>query len=234
MSEPKAAVRDYGRELLGVVVIAFGVVFLLDATGTFSADRAIDDWWPVIVIAVGALQLAEGRAVARRAADRDRGGDGAVAVHDRRPRRRRFGITSGRSRSSSSALALLFRGGRSLPKGAGPDEEMLRASGIFSGPELASSSQSFRGASLTAVFGGVTLDLRGARPAPEGATVKATAAFGGVDVIVPKGWRITVRDAGAGGVDEQVDRSQPPAEDAPSLHVDAMALFGGVELKHEK
>ncbi len=234
MSEPKAAVRDYGRELLGVVVIAFGVVFLLDATGTLSADRAIDDWWPVIVIAVGALQLAEGRP--SLAGPLIVIAVGTVLLL----------FTTGVLDDDAwdyvwpiaiivVGLALLFRGGRSLPKGAGPDEEMLRASGIFSGPELASSSQSFRGASLTAVFGGVTLDLRGARPAPEGATVKATAAFGGVDVIVPKGWRITVRATPVlGGVDDETDRSQPPAEDAPSLHVDAMALFGGVELKHEK
>ncbi|MEO8092361.1 MAG: hypothetical protein ABI726_06605 [bacterium] len=70
---------------------------------------------------------------------------------------------------------------------------------------------------------------------PEGATVKATAAFGGVAVIVPKGWRITVRATPVlGGVDDKTDRGQPPPENAPSLHVDAMALFGGVDIKHEK
>jgi len=70
-----------------------------------------------------------------------------------------------------------------------------------------STTQYLQGAWLTAVFGGVTPDLRGARPAPEGASVNATVAFGGVDILVPKGWHISVR-------------STP--------------IFGGVEIKHEK
>ena len=68
-----------------------------------------------------------------------------------------------------------------------------------------------------------------------GSPQEATAAFGGVEVIVPKGWRITVRATPVlGGVDDKTDRGQSPAEDAPSLHVDAIALLGGVNLKHEK
>ena len=32
----------------------------------------------------------------------------------------------------------------------------------------------------------------------------------------------------------QTDHSQPPPDDAPVLHVDAVAVFGGVNIKHEK
>jgi hypothetical protein len=28
--------------------------------------------------------------------------------------------------------------------------------------------------------------------------------------------------------------SQAPAADAPTLHIDAVAVFGGVDIKHEK
>ena len=87
---------------------------------------------------------------------------------------------------------------------------------------------------LTAIFGGITLDLRDARPAPEGASINATAAFGGIDILVPKGWRISVRSTPIfGGLDDRTDRSQPLAADAPTLHVDAVSIFGGVALKHD-
>jgi hypothetical protein len=43
-------------------------------------------------------------------------------------------------------------------------------------------TDALRGAELTAVLGGVTLDLRNALPAPEGATVTATAVFGGLEL----------------------------------------------------
>ena len=36
-----------------------------------------------------------------------------------------------------------------------------------------------------------------------------------------------------GGLDDKTDRSQPPSADAPTLHVDAVSIFGGVAIKHE-
>lgn len=52
---------------------------------------------------------------------------------------------------------------------------------------------------------------------------------------MPKGWRISVRSTPIfGGLDDKTDHSQALADDAPALHVDAVAIFGGVEIKHEK
>ena len=52
---------------------------------------------------------------------------------------------------------------------------------------------------------------------------------------MPNGWRITVRSTPIfGGVDDKTDHSQPLPADAPTLHVDAVALFGGVTLMHDK
>ena len=124
--------------------------------------------------------------------------------------------------------------GRTIPSGAS-GEDVIRATAVFGGPKLVSTAQHLQGAWLTAVFGGVTLDLRGARPAPEGASVNATVAFGGIDILVPKGWRISVRSTPIfGGIEDKTDQSEPPAPDAPTLHVDALTVFGGVEIKHEK
>jgi len=87
---------------------------------------------------------------------------------------------------------------------------------------------------VSAVFGGATLDMREARLDP-GATVDALALFGGVDVIVPTGWRV---DLGGlpifGGYDDKTtgDGDLPP--DAPVLRVAATAIFGGVDVKNER
>lgn len=82
--------------------------------------------------------------------------------------------------------------GRTIPSGAS-SEDVIRATAVFGGPKLVSTARHLPGAWLTAIFGGVTLDLRGACPAPDGASVNATVAFGGIDILVPKGWRISVR-----------------------------------------
>jgi len=83
------------------------------------------------------------------------------------------------------------------------------------------------------VFGGVMLDLRGAQVADGGASINATAAFGGVEILVPRGWRVSVRSTPIlGGVDDKTEH--PAASDAPLLEIDAVAFCGGVDIKHEK
>ena len=99
---------------------------------------------------------------------------------------------------------------------------------------MISTSRQFRGAWLTGVFGGVTLDLRGAELAEDGAAINATAAFGGVEILVPRGWRVSVRSTPIlGGVEDKTEHPAASA-DAPVLRIDAVAVLGGVDVKHEK
>ena len=85
------------------------------------------------------------------------------------------------------------------------------------------------------MFGGVTLDLRSARPAPEGAVISATAVFGGVEIIVPQGWRVAVKATPIfGGVDDKTIHEAALDPDAPTLTIDGLVLFGGIEIRHDK
>ena len=233
-SRGQERVLDLGRLLLGLTVVSLGILFLLDGTGTLDAGQAIGDFWPLLLVAAGLLTLAE----------------------------RPPSIVRGWLLTGAGLLLLLFTadfldanawdvvwpvliilagvmiierwGGRTIPAGASR-EDVIRATAVFGGPKLASTAQHFEGAWLTAIFGGVTLDLRDARPAPDGASVNATVAFGGIEILVPKGWRISVRSTPIlGGVEDKTDHSEPPAPDAPTLHVDALTVFGGVDIKHEK
>jgi hypothetical protein len=100
---------------------------------------------------------------------------------------------------------------------------------VFSGSNLNTSSQSFKGGSVTAVFGGADLDLRQAALAP-GARLDIFAAFGGVDVKVPPDWQVVVRGLPIfGGVDNKA--KAPAGENAPQLEVNATVIFGGVDIK---
>jgi predicted membrane protein len=225
---------DFGRVLLGAVVVAIGTLFLLQGADVLDAGRAIDHWWPVVVIAAGLFQLAEH--------PRSTYTGGILIAIGTVLLLATTNVLEGDTWSyvwpvvviGVGLLILTQRTGHPKPLD-GNEDEMVRASGVFGGPELASTSRHFRGASLTAIFGGVTLDLRQAHPVPEGATINATAAFGGVEVLVPHGWRITMRATPIfGGVEDKTDRTEEPPADAPTLHLDALAMFGGVEVKHEK
>ena len=135
----------------------------------------------------------------------------------------------------AAGLAILLRwNGRRVTSGADAGD-VIRATAVFGGAKPVSTSAAFHGAWLTAICGGVALDLRGAQLA-EGASVNATAAMGGIDILVPRGWRISVRSTPIfGGVDVKTEPPQAELpDDAPTLRVDAVCVFGGVAVKHDE
>lgn len=231
---PPTPVHDFGRLLVGFVIVAVGVLFLLDAAGSVDAGAVMGDWWPLVIVAAGVLTLFERPPALLRAGVLT--GIGVVVLL----------FTTGVLEESAwkyvwpmaivlAGVAVLLRWNGRRVQTVEDGDDVIRATAAFGGAELSSSDQAFRGAWLTAVFGGATLDLREARPAPGGASVNATAVFGGVDVLVPRGWRITVKTVPIfGGVDDKTDRTVLPAADAPELVVDAVCIFGGVGIKHEK
>lgn len=218
------------RTLLGLLLVAFGVVLLLDQTGTLEAGDVIGDWWPLIIITLGAGQLLEQRRL--NVGPLIVIAVGVLLLLDQ------LDIVNGSIWRLIwplvlivIGLGLVFRRSAKMPPGR-PDE-VVNASAFFSGNEVVSTSSNFRGASLTAMFGGVSLDLRQAQLAPEGASVSMAATFGGAELIVPRGWR--VRAVGTpifGGFENKA--TEPGDSASPLLQVDATVLFGGAEVKYEK
>lgn len=222
-----------GRILLGVALIALGVVFLLDRADVLDAGETIGDWWPAAIIAVGAVQLF----------DRPRSllGPGIVIG---------IGVilllfTTDVVTGSVFALlwpalliavgvGILFRHGRgsAVTTEEGTTDDVVRATAVFGGHEVASRSTAFKGGSATAVFGGVTIDLRNAQLDPEGARLDVTALLGGVEILVPKGWRVTTSGTPIlGGID---NKTAGEAAEGPELRIDALTILGGTDIKHER
>jgi predicted membrane protein len=233
---PDGRVTDLGRLLLGLCVVALGTLLLLGAAGVLDAGRAIDRWWPLVLVAAGLFTLAERPpAVARGLLLTAAGATLLLFTTDTVDEDAWAYVWP--AAIIVAGLAILARwSGRAiaLPDSA-TEDDVVRSTAIFSGPRIISSAQRFRGGWLTAVFGGVTLDLRSARLAPDGASINATAAFGGIEILVPRGWRITIRSTPIfGGAEDKTDRTTPPADDAPTLRIDAVCVFGGVDVKHEK
>jgi hypothetical protein len=227
-------VLDLGRLLIGLSIVTLGVLFLLDSADVVDADTAIGHWWPILLVAAGVFTLAERPPSFVRGALL--GGAGVILLlftTDVLDESAWDYVWPAVIVAAGVAIAVRWRGHAVMSGARG--EDVVRATAVFGGPKLVSSSQQFRGAWLTAIFGGVQLDLRGARPAPDGASINVTTAFGGADIVVPRGWRISVRSTPIfGGLEDKTDHSEPPADDAPMLHVDAVTVFGGVEIKHDK
>jgi len=105
------------------------------------------------------------------------------------------------------------------------DEVALVA--IFDGIDLESRASAFRGGSMFAWFGGISVDLRAAKLSSDGAHLDLHALNGGIAIKVPEGWRVRSNmRALAGGVDARAP--EPDAADVPTLTLDGFAVFGGV------
>ena len=115
---------------------------------------------------------------------------------------------------------------RAFPSRGDADSDEVRLVAILNGIELKSSAQAFRGGSMFTWLGGIAVDLREARLAPD-AHLEVGSLLGGIAIRVPTGWRVEsdVRSL-AGGV--AIGVPEPESADAPTLRLTGFSAFGGV------
>lgn len=226
------------RWFFGLLLVAIGVLFLLDTTNAIQTENVWGLIWPAILFFLGAsllfmergrnlvgfvLVLLGGGFFAQNAGWIGSGWIGRywpVLV-----------IGAGLAVLADATGVL-----RARSPGAGVDvrgEDWLKATAVMSGRKERVTSTHWRGGDVTAVMGGVQLDLREATPAAEGAQLDVTALMGGIEVWVPPGWKIRPRITPfLGGVEDKTN-PVPTNGDAPRLEITGTALMGGVEIKHK-
>lgn len=100
---------------------------------------------------------------------------------------------------------------------------------IWAGKQRRNTSPRFRHADLTAVMGGVELDLRGAATANGEAVIDVFVMWGGVEIWVPPDWavsnQVAILMAGA------EDHSTGTQEARHRLIVRGFVIMGGLEIK---
>jgi len=85
---------------------------------------------------------------------------------------------------------------------------------------------------VTAIFGGVELDLREARLPAGSIDVEVTAMFGGVQIVVPPSLAVEIHGSAILGGFDQMDRAPPvPDPDSPVLRIHGTAVMGGVNVE---
>lgn len=94
-------------------------------------------------------------------------------------------------------------------------------------------TQHFRYAKLSAVFGGFHLDFTMAEMEGNQAVILIDAVFGGGEIRVPPSWRVTIDAHAFGGafMDETYARPDATAP-AKTLIIRGSTVFGGVVIKN--
>lgn len=108
-------------------------------------------------------------------------------------------------------------------------DNIKTAFAAFSGQDLVFDNEVFRGAELTAVFGGIKLDLRNA-VFGEDTVINACCIFGGVDIFLPDNVNIKVNSNSLfGGIDNK--KHQNSKDNIYTVYLNGTCIFGGVDVK---
>ncbi|MET8762953.1 LiaF domain-containing protein [Lentzea sp. NPDC004782] len=205
------------RLWVGLVLLALGVFGILDAVGVLDSGPVIANWWPAAVVVLGLVAMAAERRVSL--------GPVVIVVLG-------LVLLAGTLDWTTGNLLLptvLAGVGVAVLVGLRRHHGTRTPVAMFGGASTKERSKHLRHADVSAIFGGATLDLREAHIDTD-ADVDAFALFGGVDVLVPEGWRVSVGGLPfMGGIDDKTsnDERELP-DDAPVLTVNGTALFGAV------
>jgi predicted membrane protein len=227
------------RLLVGLAIALFGVVLVLDRLNLAVAGVVLQ-FWPALIIAVGALIYAQSR----------RFGGGAngviVMIIGTWLLLNSLGIVQVRFWqlfwpmiliAIGSALVLQAVGRRDRIAAGGDPDDTLAIFAVLSGVKRTSMSQRFRGGEITAFMGGGQIDLRQATiPPGEEAVIDVFSVLGGCEILVPPSWTVATPIVPVmGGVEDKrfaplpgtVDTSRP----APRLVLRGLLVLGAIEIK---
>jgi hypothetical protein len=220
--------RNISVAILGVLIIAIGAVLLAGNLGVIDAHYVFRNFGPVVLFILGAALLM------RRRHDQVLLGLVLMFVGA-------WGFATQQQWikihfwAVIGPMMLVLAGGsvvwrafhRPAPEGAG--DAYIRTFAVFSGAELRPTVP-FEGAELTAVMGGVKLDLSNAPMARDTAVIDVFALMGGTEIFVPRDWDVTVRVVSLmGGCSDKRRPATSPA--TRHLIIQGMAVMGGVEIK---
>jgi cell wall-active antibiotic response 4TMS protein YvqF len=215
------------RTTLGMVLIAIGLVLTLDSAGVLRTD-GLGRWWPLLLIGVGIVKVRQPREDGQRAA-----GVAFLMLGGL------FLFTTVLAIGAAWPLLMVAFGTFLIWQGAeGPVAETVKVSDspflsemvLIGVVKRGHRPLDFRGGSVTAVIGGVELDLRKANLTGT-AYLDVVAFWGGIEVKVPADWTVDARVIPLmGAFENKVDSPATPG--GPRLVVRGHAIMGAVVIGH--
>lgn len=227
----------------GIAIIALGIIFGGNALGLFTLDIFFDGWWTLFIIIPSLVSLFTDKEklmnlgflaagiilllAAQKVFDYDVAWKVILAV---------FLVIAG--------LTIIIKStfhnkndqevARKIKEAEEEDKPLDSQIAVFSGSDRVYNDETFQGAFLTAVFGGVNLNLKKAKFTND-TIIKAFTLFGGVNIIVPNDVKVKLKSGFIfGGFSD--DRKNPTEKGKYTIYIDAAGGFGGVTItdKDEK
>ncbi len=224
--------RKVSSILWGIVLVAIGVIFALNAFNITDINVFFDGWWTLFIIVPCAIGLFT---------EREKSGNIIGIVIGV------FLLLCCQDILSFSmlwkllvpaiiiivGLKMVFMGifgnktNEIFKKLKSESKDIKSGCAVFSGCDIKYDGELFEGAELTAVFGGVNCDLKNAIIEKDCA-IQLSAIFGGIDILVPANVNVKVSsNCIFGGISNKT----AVHKEAPTIYISGTCMFGGVEIK---
>jgi len=239
-TDSRASFRLTPQIILGLCIIGFGIALMADNLGYADASRILG-WWPVGIILVGVTKFLQSQTTAARVLSAVIMFFGVALLGDSLDIfeiwawwpigmialglvivSRALGGSTSRATRASGALA-------SAGPSASAADTRLSELAIWSGVQRRVSSPMFRHADLTAIMGGIELDLRQASTGGGEAVIDVFVMWGGIEITVPPDWSVANQIVPIMGGAE--DKSTGTQASQNRLILRGVAIMGGVEVK---
>lgn len=224
------------RVVLGALILVIGVISLIDNFNIFNT-RNLLQFWPMIFIVLGGLKITQANSSSGHLIG------GSLVLAGILMTLNHLGLISFGMRDFwpvfliIGGLIVIFKDRIVQPNASsGIDGALSTGSdtkidviAVMSGNQGKNSSQDFRGGEITAIMGGVELDLRGASIQSE-AVLNVFSVWGGIVLRVPSDWTVVNNGiAIMAGIDDQ---TVPAMNSGKRLIVTGYAVMAGVEIKN--
>ena len=220
------------RDLFGLLLIILGAGFLCDKLGVFNFNEIIGTWWPIAIIIIGLYQFTKGYY--------SRMNGIIVTLIGVILQLWELGFISGSLAGLFwpvviiiIGISILYPRRKKGSDGVITTEDQVDYFSAFSGLETRNTSQNFTGGSITAIFGGSNIDLTNAKLSEYGAKLSCFAAFGGIEVTVPKNWKVVTTGIPIfGGWSNKTHCVPDGSNTEKTIEINCIAAFGGIEVKN--
>lgn len=223
------------RVIIGVILVLAGLFLVIRNTGIFPdfIDNVIFSW-PMLLVTIGVVMTLGGSEKTAGIIVMAVGGFFMIPLIFRET----FHMYNMFWPSIFIIVGVIFivsrrRGWNSVTSKGMASDDYIDYVNVFSGGERQIISQNFQGGKISAVFGGIELDLTKAKLAPGVSVLEIACVFGGATIIVPDEWPVTIEVTPVlGGFNDS--RKLIPGrqtDETRKLLIKGAVVFGGGEVK---
>lgn len=239
------------RIVIGLLIIAAGILLLLKSLG-FVSDYNVGDFWPVILIVIGLgkilqpkkhRQLYWGFIITAVGTLFLLNNMGYISFwfNDLWPIliilvgieilrcgvfKHKFNLTCCIHDKGKQH----FKTWKGISNSNNVDKDFVDISVILGGGDYKFTNKELKGGSVSAILGGCDLDFRNADMEKEEMVLEASTIMGGIDLWVPTHWQVVMQGAPVLGALE--DNTTKPENPAKKLIIKSSVVMGAVEVNN--